>query len=455
MQVQRFRQLVSDGRRAGFQRDEGFILAEVDHRLVVFQHGQALRARARIGAQRDGFFHQAFGGVRVGAALVAFGLIDCAREVGDHVVIQRLRIILDAQRRDGILKPQRGDDQHRAAQQADEHHDGAQLVAHQVADDHLRVKAEPRPEPRNAFQQNALAVFRRFGAQQRGGAFLRGALVGVQQDEDAHHHAQQRHAPREGGNRRREPIGHFVLRNQRIPQQIGQRAVADERAQHGADRGRRDGVGEIVHFNLMRGEAQRLKRAHLHALVVNHTGEGRHDDQRGDGVSQHREDERHVFKHLRVVVGARRAHMRGAVHDQRVRQDGFNLGLHGVALHAVRHGGDNLRQRQFRNGAGIDEDEAVLIRVGGHAVGDDDVFRADDNAADGERILLTVELHRQPVAQRKPFRLREALFDETAARVVGFQQLAFAKQRLVDGHFAVVDRDGNGNVARKRRIQIC
>ena len=59
------------------------------------------------------------------------------------------------------------------------------------------------------------------------------------------------------------------------------------------------------------------------------------------------------------------------------------------------------------------------------------------------------------VVQRKPFRLREALFDETAARVVGFQQLAFAKQRLVDGHFAVVDRDGNGNVARKRRIQIC
>lgn len=70
-------------------------LPEVDHRLVVFQHGQALRARARIGAQRDGFFHQAFGGVRVGAALVAFGLIDRAREVGDHVVIQRLRIILD------------------------------------------------------------------------------------------------------------------------------------------------------------------------------------------------------------------------------------------------------------------------------------------------------------------------------------------------------------------------
>ena len=75
-----------------------------------------------------------------------------------------------------------------------------------------------------------------------------------------------------------EPVGHFVLRDQRIPQQEGQRVVADERAEHRADSRRGDGVGEVVHLDLMRGEAERLQRAHLHALVVNHTGEGRHDD---------------------------------------------------------------------------------------------------------------------------------------------------------------------------------
>ena len=402
VQVQRLRQLVGNGRRAGLKPDEGLVLAEVDHRLVVFQHGHQLGPRARVGAQRDGFFHQTFGGLRVGAALVAFGLVGLACEVGDHVVIQRLGVILDAQRRDGILKPQRGNNQHRAAQQADEHHNGAQLVAHQVADDHLRVEAEPRPEPRDPLQQDALAALGRLGAQQRGRTFLRRALVGVQQDEHAHHDAQHRHPPRESGDRRREPVGHFVLRDQRIPQQEGQRVVADERAQHRADGRRGDGVGEVVHLDLMRGEAQRLKRAHLHALVVDHAGEGRHDDQRGDGVGQHREDQRHVFKHLRVVVGARRAPVRGAIHNQRVGQGGLDLGLHGFAVRAVRHGGDDLRQRQFRNGAGVDEDEAVFIRVGGHAVGHDDVFRADDDAADGERIRPAAELDGQPVAQRKP-----------------------------------------------------
>ncbi len=147
-----------------------------------------------------------------------------------------------------------------------------------------------------------------------------------------------------------------------------------------------------MHLDLMRGEAERLQRAHLHALVVDHAGEGRHNDQRGDGVGQHREDQRHVFKHLRVVVGARRAPVRGAIHNQRVGQGGLDLGLYGFAVRAVRHGGDDLRQRQFRNGAGVDEDEAVFIRVGGHAVGHDDVFRADDDAADGERIRPAAEL---------------------------------------------------------------
>ena len=46
------------------------------------------------------------------------------------------------------------------------------------------------------------------------------------------------------------------------------------------------------------------------------------------------------------------------------------------------------------------------------------------------------------------------VLDEAAARVVGLKQRALAQQRLVDGHFAVVNRDGNGNVAGERRVQI-
>ena len=84
--------------------------------------------------------------------------------------------------------------------------------------------------------------------------------------------------------------------------------------------------------------------------------------------------------------------MGSSVHDERIRNGFFNRRLHGFAVRIIIDVRDNLRQREGRNGAGVDQQIAIGIRIGDQTVGYDDVFRTDDNAADDEVIFLTGEL---------------------------------------------------------------
>ena len=210
-----------------------------------------------------------------------------------------------------------------------------------------------------------------------------------------------------------------------------------------------------MHLDLMRGEAERLQRAHLHALVVDHAGEGRHNDQRGDGVGQHREDQRHVFKHLRVVVGARRAPVRGAIHNQRVGQERprsrpvrFRCPAPSAMVATICVSGSSgmaqalTRMKPYLSGS------AAMPSVTTMYSG----LTTTPRMVNEYGLPRSLTVSRSP--SESPFDCAKALLDEAAARVVGLKQRALAQQRLVDGHFAVVNRDGNGNVAGERRVQI-
>ena len=391
-QFERLGQLIGDGGGSGLNLHKGFVFAQMLHRLVVLKNGQADGARAGIGAEGDGFLHDALDVFGIQPAFIAFRRADRPLERGADIVIERSGVIVDAHGGYGVLQAERRDNQHRAAEQTDEGHERAQFVAHQVAHDHLGIEAEARPEERNALKEDALAFLRGLGAQERGGAFLRGLLIGVEQNAEAHHDAQSGHDPCGLGDRRGELIRHFILTEQGVPEQGGQGEMTDNRAQHRADGRRHERIRQIMIANLPGGEAQSLERTHLHALVVNHAREGRHDNQRGDGIRQHRKDERHVFKHLRFVVGARGACVGSSVHDERIRNGFFNRRLHGFAVRIIINVRDNLRQREGRNGAGIDQQITIGIRIGDQTVGYDDVLRTDDNAADDEVIFLTGEL---------------------------------------------------------------
>ena len=206
--------------------------------------------------------------------------------------------------------------------------------------------------------------------------------------------------------------------------------------------------------DLAAGKAQRLERAHLQALVVDHARERRHDDHRGDGIGQQREDVGHVRKHLRVVLRAGCAHVRAAVDDQRIGQGVLDSGARGGFVDAVFQADDQLAERQRFHRAGVDEDVAKGARVGDHAVGDDDVFGTDADAPDDKAVFLAAHAHADAVAEGEAMRDGEAFLHQAAAVVRGIEQLALAQQRNVDVHGAVVGGHREGDVLVKGGFKI-
>ena len=95
-------------------------------------------------------------------------------------------------------------------------------------------------------------------------------MISKEADSHAHGDREGNHAPGRQRNWRFELIGHFALTEQSVPEHVWQGVVGDHRTQYAAQQRRNDSIGEIMPPDLRSGEAQRLERAHLHTLIVNH-----------------------------------------------------------------------------------------------------------------------------------------------------------------------------------------
>ncbi len=118
------------------------------------------------------------------------------------IISQRFCVVIVDKGGDGFLQPEGADNQHVAAKNANERQKCAPLVAEDVADNHLRVEGETRPQRRDTLQQDAHTGFRGLRAKQVRSCFTCGTVVCVQADEKAHQHGKRRNQPCDAGNRR-------------------------------------------------------------------------------------------------------------------------------------------------------------------------------------------------------------------------------------------------------------
>ena len=76
----------------------------------------------------------------------------------------------------------------------------------------------------------------------------------------------------------------------------------------GADQGRPDGIGQVVSPYLPVAVSQGPQGTDLLALLVHHTGQGGHNDERRHRVGRQGEHNGHAAEHLRIA-----AHHHGAL----------------------------------------------------------------------------------------------------------------------------------------------
>ena len=182
---------------------QGVALAQADGGLLLRQDGQQHGAALSLAAQGDALLHDAVHVLSLQAALIALQRAGLpGLEVHPHVVVHGAVVVFADKVGDGFLQAEGADDQRVAADQAHQAEEGAALVAHQVADDHLGVEGAALPDEGDALQQDPHAGLWGLGPEQVGGGFPGGLAVGAQADQHAQDHRQDGDAPAQTGDGR-------------------------------------------------------------------------------------------------------------------------------------------------------------------------------------------------------------------------------------------------------------
>ena len=293
--------------------------------LAACQYRAALHAlhpaRARIPKARHHGAHVLLGGVRVHAhgGVVAD---DGAKLPVDDVPY-------------GVVQAKAHQEQRGAACDAHHRHEQAALVAKQVPERDLPREGQPPPQRAHALQEDAPARLGR-ARQHEGGRRL---AQGGRHREPC---GRKRHAHAEAAGRERDARAHGKRQakaRHRVDDAV--RAYHDERqhlrehrdAKDGARAGREQRVREVHRRDAGAAVAQRLVRADLLTVVLDHA---RHRRERHQGRHQEEHGGKHrgyVVHALRVrLVGGRALALRAVEHVDLRPLHGVHLGLGGVCL---------------------------------------------------------------------------------------------------------------------------
>ena len=191
---------------------------------------------------------------------------------------------------DGIPQAEAGEQQGRAAGNADERHEKALFIAEQIAGCHLVGKLHPLPDEADPLQQNALARRRGLGPHKLCGAALQRASQrpqrGRQNGQQDQHGGDQRIGRVAGGDQ----TGHLIHELISVAEHSGEEEKPDRQTEAAAKQAGGHGVGKIFQGNGAGAVAQGLQRADAAPVLVDHAGHGGGSHQRCHQEEEHRED---------------------------------------------------------------------------------------------------------------------------------------------------------------------
>ena len=219
----------------------------------------------------------------------------------------------------GVPEAETGQQKRCTAADSHQHHGQPLPVTENIANGHLIQEADLFPEG-HIFQQDLLAGGRGLGTDQLRRFLLQSpaaAIPGDQQHNGSiYQHHSQRQRPVDCQNHIRLYIQHDAIR---APDDPWKHGAARKNSQTAAQNRAAAGIEQVFAHDLPVGIAQRLQRADLRALFIDHPGHGGDADQRRDEQEEHRKHPGNSRNNIGVAVQVAVTHIAVPVQDDDLR----------------------------------------------------------------------------------------------------------------------------------------